>query len=69
MLFPFAASAGVIRKPPNNLGLVGYWSLNDGSGSIATDSSGNKNHGTLTNMDTGTVWVAGKGGKALTFVE
>ena len=30
-----------LLKPPNNLGLVGYWSFEDGSGTMATDHSGN----------------------------
>lgn len=37
----------VLSKPPNNLGLAGYWSFNEGNGTIATDFSGNGNHGTL----------------------
>lgn len=51
-------------RPPNNLGLVGYWSLNDGAGTVATDFSGNGNHGTLNN---GPTWVNGKLGQALNF--
>jgi hypothetical protein len=43
--------------------LVGYWNLNEGSGSLATDSSGNGNNGTIT----GVSWVDGKYGKALNF--
>ncbi len=53
-----------LSKPPNNLGLVGYWSFNEGTGSIATDFSGNGNAGTLTGPPT---WVNGKRGKALNF--
>ena len=48
------AHAALIGKPPTNLGLVGYWSMNEGTGSYADDSSGNKNTGTLTN---GPTWV------------
>ena len=36
-----------LAKPPNNLGLVGYWSFNEGTGTKATDFSGNGNTGTL----------------------
>src|SRR5262245_14064694 len=43
-------------------GLVGYWSLNEGTGTAAMDSSGNGNTGTLIN---GLVWVSGKSGTAL----
>jgi len=45
-------------------GLVGYWRLDEGVGTIAFDSSGNNNHGTLVN---GPSWVNGKYGKALNF--
>ena len=54
----------VTLKAPNNLGLVGYWSLNDGKGDFATDFSGNGNKGTLTG---GPTWTNGKLGKALSF--
>jgi len=63
-LIPEGADAAGLKKPPTNLGLVGYWSMNEGSGSFAGDSSGNKNTGTLTN---GPTWVDGKRGKALSF--
>lgn len=43
---------------------VGYWKLDEGSGTTAFDSSGNNNHGTLIN---GPTWVNGKYGKALSF--
>jgi hypothetical protein len=33
--------------------LVGYWKFNEGNGTIAKDSSGNGNHGTLTNDSIG----------------
>ncbi len=59
--------AATIVKPANNLGLVGYWSLNEGTSTIATDFSGNGNTSTLTNMDANTDWVNGKRGKALDF--
>ena len=59
LTLPKQASAAV-----SNLGLVGYWSFNEGTGSYAGDSSGNKNTGTLTN---GPTWVDGKRGKALNF--
>src|SRR3989338_235532 len=63
-LIPEGADAAGLKKPPTNLGLVGYWSMDEGSGSYAGDSSGNKNTGTLTN---GPTWVDGKRGKALNF--
>jgi len=45
-------------------GLVGYWRLDEGNGTIAFDSSKNNNHGILVN---GPLWVNGKYGKALSF--
>ena len=45
-------------------GLVGYWKFDEGSGTTATDSSGNNNIGTLTN---GPTWTTGKIGEALSF--
>ena len=47
--------------------LVGLWHFDEGSGTIAEDTSGNGNDGTLTNMDPATDWVDGKLGKALDF--
>lgn len=66
-LFTSEAQAALLRKVSNNLGLVGYWSFEDGKGSTITDFSGKGNTGTLTNMDPATDWVAGKRGKALDF--
>ena len=62
--FSNEADAAVLSKAPNNLGLVGYWSFNEGTSTIALDYSGNKNKGTLVN---GPTWVNGKQGKALSF--
>jgi hypothetical protein len=45
-------------------GLVLWLKFDEGSGSIAYDSSGNNNHGTLVN---GPVWVSGRIGNALKF--
>ncbi|MDG1090588.1 MAG: cadherin domain-containing protein, partial [Flavobacteriaceae bacterium] len=39
--------------------LVGYFKMNEGSGTIITDSSGSGNSGTLTNMDASSDWVTG----------
>src|SRR3989344_2545886 len=66
-LFPVAAPAAVLTKPPTSLGLVGYWPMNENTGTIAGDASGNGNSGTLTSMDATTDWVDGKRGKALDF--
>ena len=45
-------------------GLVAYWKFDEGSGTIACDSSGNGNTGTLAN---GPQWIAGNFGHALYF--
>jgi hypothetical protein len=45
-------------------GQLGYWAFDDGSGTTATDGSGNGNHGQLRN---GPTWVVGKLGQALQF--
>lgn len=48
----------------NDTGLVGHWTFDDGSGTTATDRSGNGNNGTLTN---GPTWTTGQVGGALSF--
>ncbi len=47
--------------------LIGYWALNDGTGTTALDSSGMGGDGTLTNMEPGSDWVTGSLGLALEF--
>jgi hypothetical protein len=44
--------------------LVGYWSFNDGTGTVATDFSGNGNTGSVIGAPT---WINGKRGTALSF--
>lgn len=46
---------------------VGFWKLDEKTGYLAPDSSGNENHGTLTSMDPETDWVSGKVGGGLDF--
>lgn len=58
------SASAALPKAPNNLGLVGYWSFNEGTGLKATDFSGQGNTGTLTG---GPTWAAGKLGGALRF--
>jgi hypothetical protein len=55
------ANAAITLKQPSNLGLVGYWSLDEKSGTIAGDMSGNGNNGAIT----GTSWATGKRSGAL----
>ena len=66
LLAPVTASAGTLRKPPNNLGLVAYWPFNEGVGTIAGDASGNGHTGTFAGA-TLPSWTSGKLGKALSF--
>lgn len=62
--FPTPAHAGILSRPPNNLGLVGYWPFNEGAGSTAHDASGSGNNGTLVNSPT---WTTGQIIGALSF--
>ncbi|MFP6886301.1 MAG: LamG domain-containing protein, partial [Opitutales bacterium] len=49
-------------------GLVGWWRFDETNSSIAHDSSGNDNNGTLTDFGSNTApWVTGKIGGALSF--
>lgn len=63
----FHSQASTLNAPggdPFTKGLVGYWKLDDGSGTTATDSSTNGNNGTLTN---GPTWTTGQIGGAVQF--
>ncbi len=60
------AHASVIQMTPNNIGLVGYWSFNEGTSTIAHDFSGNGNNGTLSGS-TLPAWTSGKFGNGLSF--
>ena len=62
--FVFSARADITT------GLKGYWTFDEGSGSLAADASGNGNNGTLTNFaDTGftTMWTNGIVTNAIVF--
>jgi hypothetical protein len=48
---------------PEHAGLVGWWQFDEGSGTIAKDSSENENNGLIS----GAVWVSGEFGQALSF--
>ncbi|OHA79276.1 MAG: hypothetical protein A2747_02435 [Candidatus Yonathbacteria bacterium RIFCSPHIGHO2_01_FULL_44_41] len=71
LLSASSVSAATLQKPPNNLGLVGYWPMNEGTSTQAGDFSGRGNTGTLTNMAnpaTGTSgWGNGKLAGGLNF--
>lgn len=61
-------SSAAAHKSSSNLGLVGYWSFNDGSGSAAADYSGNHRDGVLTTDGNGIpLWGSGKAGSGLVF--
>jgi hypothetical protein len=65
---PTSVFAATLAKPANTLGLVGYWSFDEGTTTIAADHSGNKNTGTLSAfVSAKPTWVSGKHGKALNF--
>jgi len=57
---------GAFADLPSDENLVGYWSFDDGTGTVAVDGSGNGNDGTLYNMEEAD-WVDGAVGKALSF--
>ncbi len=54
----------VVPMQPDDTNLVGYWNLDEGSGTLAQDSSGNGNDGTLEGTPQ---WVTGMSGSALQF--
>ena len=60
----FVKRTDIYPNFPSDENLVGYWSLDEGSGSKAYDGSGNSNDGTLTNMEEAD-WVDGVVGKCL----
>lgn len=49
---------------PSDENLVGYWPFDEGSGAVATDSSGNGNNGTISGSPS---WVQGVSGTGLDF--
>lgn len=63
LFIPTFTHAATLSKAPNNLGLVGYWPMNEGTGTTVGDFSGKGSVGSITNG----VWVNGKYGKALSF--
>jgi len=62
--FSASASATTLSPPPADIasGLGLYYRFDEGAGSLASDSSGNSNIGSLLG---GTTWVAGQSGQAL----
>jgi hypothetical protein len=65
----YQSGAG-LQKPENNLGLVGYWPMNEGTTTTSGDFSGNGNKGTFSGSSPPTStsgWTNGKRGGALGF--
>jgi hypothetical protein len=50
------ATVNIQPAESSESGLVGYWNFDEGTGTIAHDSSGNNNHGTLMNGPTWSRW-------------
>ncbi|KKT34928.1 MAG: hypothetical protein UW24_C0018G0001, partial [Parcubacteria group bacterium GW2011_GWA2_44_12] len=66
----FTPGSNTVTFNPTNgtsAGLVGYWNLDEGSGTSATDSSGNGNAGTLANSPATPTWATGQLGNGLNF--
>src|SRR4051794_35949703 len=58
-----AGAGAAVHGGAATTGLVAYYRFDEGSGTVARDSSGNSNDGTISNA----TWVTGKLGKALSF--
>ncbi len=61
-VFPTDAFSAILFKPTNNLGLVGHWSFDEGSGSVVSNRGG-RDVGSVS----GASWVAGRRDSALDF--
>ena len=66
-IYNYARTPAQIAWDYNRGKPIGWWKLDEGQGSRAVDSSGNGNHGALTNMTPATDWVTGKFNKGLDF--
>lgn len=63
-----SARAAITIRPALNLGLVGYWSMDEGAGTTANDQSGYRNTGTVYSSTTpAAIWADGKLGQGLSF--
>ena len=58
-----AIAATLLAASPARAGLMGYWSFDDGTGTVLTDSSGRGNDGTLSGTSALPTWVAGYTGQ------
>ncbi len=61
------AQAGVLIKPANNLGMVAYYPMDEGSGSVVGDYSGQNLSGTAVNSPTWNTTADSKFGRSLAF--
>jgi hypothetical protein len=59
--------AATLLRPPSNLGLVGYWPMNEGTSTKAGDFSGNRHTLVLGSSPANPTWINGIRGKALQF--
>ena len=64
LLFSFLPLSSFIKRAKADNGLLAYWKFDEGSGTMAADSSGNGYIGTLYG---GPAWVVGKRENALSF--
>ncbi len=62
---PAAVARSTLARPANNLGLLAYYSMNEGSGAVVNDFSGNGYKATLV----GASWVSGKKSKAISITD
>lgn len=71
LLTPHITHANGLLRVPSNLGLIGYWPLNEGTSTTAQDYSGNRRNGAMNNFanpSTATSgWINGNLGKAIKF--
>jgi hypothetical protein len=63
-LFIGCLMLGVVLTSATRADLVGWWRFDEGSGTVAYDSSGNDHDGTIYGSPS---WVSGVGGSALEF--
>jgi hypothetical protein len=66
-IYDYARTPRQIAMDYNGGKPVGWWKMDEGSGTDVHDYTDNVNHGTMVNMDSGTDWVEGKRNSALDF--
>jgi hypothetical protein len=63
---PWSTTGSFTTAPTQNPDLVGHWKMNEGSGSVLLDNSGNNRHATF-GVSEGILWVPGREGLAVRF--